>query len=327
MFEFKVRYLILGVFVFFMAASSVFCQTNGQTEDLTAILNRADEERQKYDQEFKNLLAREIKTFEIYDKNGEQKKRVVVESDFIVFQSLKDEKIAAEYRSVVKVDDKTVGDTEKRSADLFEQLSKAKSVRQELERIVKENSRYDKNLQINGLTLFQAPVLAGHFRPFFDFRLTGREKMGAADVFTIEYRQTKPSPYVLIEEETASGDGKYSLEYDLNLPKAFNKSNVFMRGKLWIDAQTFQILREERELTAQQTPDAAADPLVVFRGEFDYQPSDFGIRVPQKIAYTYFQVKSKDKKYSAVLDTKAIFEYTNFRKSRVEVKIGDEEGE
>ncbi|HEY0429273.1 MAG TPA: hypothetical protein VGC76_15945 [Pyrinomonadaceae bacterium] len=305
--------------ILLFAATIFVCgQDASPTPDLETILKNADEQAQNYRLEFKNLLSEEKKTFETFDKNGDRKKRTVVESNFIIFQSLNDESVSSEYRSVVKVNDKNLGDTEKRSNDLFEQLARASSVKQELEKIQKESSRYDKNLQITGLTLLQTPILADYARPFFDFKLTNRENTDGADVFVVEYRQTKPSPYVLIDER-ADESKKITIGFDLGLPKILNKSNVFLRGKLWIDAQTFQIRREERELTGQT--DGAAGTLILFRGEFEYQPSDFGILVPRKITYSYFQVKSKDNNVSAKLDTRATFEYAKFRKSRVEVKI------
>jgi hypothetical protein len=47
-------------------------------------------------------LAVETKTFEKYDKNGELKDETVIESNFFVYQSSKDEKTSAELRNVIK---------------------------------------------------------------------------------------------------------------------------------------------------------------------------------------------------------------------------------
>jgi hypothetical protein len=308
----------IPTFLIFILAGFSFGQTLPQTADLETILKNAEKQTQNYREAFKNLLSEETKTFETFDKNGSLKKRSVVESNFMIFQSLKDESVSSEYRGVVKVDGKAVGDFEKRSSDLFEQLAKAKSVRQELEKIQKENSRYDKNLAINGLTLFQAPVLAEKLRAYFEFKLSAQE----TGVYVLEYRQTKPSPYILLEEK-ADDDQKISLKYDLDLPKSVNRSSLLLRGKLWIDAQTFQIRREERELTANIKNGSNA--LIFFREEYEYQPSDFEILVPKKIVYTFFKVKSGDDgaSVSTNQEIKATFEYGKFRKSRVDIKIDD----
>ena len=100
---------------------------------------------------------------------------------------------------------KSIGDTDKRIQDFFEQLGKSASIEQELERIQKESSRYDKNLEISGFTLLQAPILAEHIRPAFDFRLDGRETIQGNDVFAITYQQKTKSPYVFINEEKPFG--------------------------------------------------------------------------------------------------------------------------
>jgi hypothetical protein len=305
-----------------LAAAFAFGQTVNQTIDLNTILLNANEQTNKYRDEFKNLLSEEVKTFETFDKSGDMKKRTVVESNFIIYQSAKDEKVSSEYRNVFKVDGKQVGDNEKRTAELFEKIAKAESIQDELKRIQKESSRYDKTLEVDGVTLFQTPILAEYSKPYFDFKLQGQETVDGADAFVVEYSQTKPSPYVLIDE-ASSDRNKLTLGFNLDLPDQLNKSNIRLRGKLWIDATTFQIRREERELYAQTAN--SAQPIVLLKSDFEYQPSDFGILVPKRIAFAYYEVKSKDKgrEINAKLDTKATFEYAKFTKSDVEVKSNE----
>ena len=66
--------------------------------DLPVILDRAEEQTANYQEEFKNLLGQETKTFESFDKKGKSKKQVAVESNFIVYQSPKDAAQVAEIR-------------------------------------------------------------------------------------------------------------------------------------------------------------------------------------------------------------------------------------
>ena len=322
MIEFNLKKATSAAVFLLFGTILIFGQDANPPVDLETILKNADAQTRVYREEFKNLLSEEVKIFEIFDSDGEIKKRSVVESNFIIYQSSKNEKISTEYRNVFKVDGKPVGDNEKRTVELFKNIAKAGSVTDELERIQKENSRYDKTLRVNGLTLLQSPILADYSRPFFNFKLAGRENLGGAENFVVEYLQTKPSPYVLINEES-SDPSKITIGFALDLPKSLNKFNLFLRGKLWIDAQTFQIRREERELLAQV--DSSSAPLVLLRSEFEYQPSDFGILVPKKFSFTYYEVKSKDKgrEISTVLDTKATFEYAKFSKSDVEVKSNE----
>ena len=315
--------------VIFTLLSAVFA--SGQTPtptpaptpvDLETILKNANAQTLNYREEFKNLLSEETKTFETFDKNGNLKKRTVIESNFIVYQSAKVQNYVTEYRYVFKVDGKLVGDSEERTTELFEKIAKSDTAEQELARIQKESSRYDKTLDIIGLTVFQTPILADYSRPFFDFKLAGRETNGGREVFVVEFRQTKRSPYILIDEKNPD-TAKYGLTYNLDLPDSIKKSDVLLRGKLWIDAETFQLLREERDLTLQT--ENSPTPLFLLRNEFEYQPSDFKIFVPKRIALTYYELKSKDKgrQISTVLNTKATFEYAKFSKSEVEVKSNE----
>lgn len=289
---------------------------------LDMILANAANQTVNYREEFKNLLGEETKTFESFDKNGKSKKQTVIESNFIVYQSLKDETQVTEYRNVVKVDGKNVGDSEKRTTNLFENLSKSTSAQSELEDIQKESSRYDKTLDINGFTLFQVPVLAEHIRPFFDFRLDGQESIDGSDVYVVFYQQKSKSPFVIFNEDQPK-PAKLFISFDANLPKSIDEPNALLRGKIWIDKQTFQIRRERRELMIQ--PAEVTNPLVVNETELEYQPSEVGILTPKRIVFTDYNVKSKDKgkSISTVLGNKATFVYTKFTKSDVEVKSGE----
>ena len=315
---------IIFILSFLLICASIATAQEQTQPDLDTILKNADAQTQNYREEFKNLLADETKTFEIYDKNGDLKKSSVVKSNFIIFQSAKDQSITSEYRDVYNVDGKAISDNQTRANDLLNQLAKSSSVEQELKKIQKESLRYDKNLEITGLTLLESPILEDYARPYFDFKLAGREVVDNSEVYVVEYQQTKPSPYVVINKESSADAKKlYStvLNYDLDLPKSFNVSNIFLRGKLWIDAKTFQVRREENELTAQ-----TANPIVVFKSNFEYQPSEFGILVPRQISFVNYRIKKtgKDNQISAVKDTKVEFVYSKFKKANSDVQIIEE---
>ncbi len=302
----------------FLLICSVFVSAQEENQlNLETILRNADEKTQNYREEFKNLLAEETKTFEIYDKKGNLKKSSVVESNFIIFQSAKDRNVTSEYRDVYKVDGKVVSDNQTRANNLLSQLAMSNSAEQELKKIQIESLRYDKSLIISGLTLLQSPILEEYIRPYFDFKLTGRDVINNSEVYVVEYQQTKPSPYILINEKKSSDD-KISLGFNLDLPKTSNKSNVFLRGKLWIDAKTFQLWREERELIAQ-----TANPTVILKTDFEYQPSEFGILVPKQISLINYRIKKngKDSQIFAVKDTQVDFSYSKFKKANSDVQI------
>ncbi len=289
--------------------------------DLPTVLQKAEEQTVNYQEEFKNLLGAETKTFESFDKKGKPKKQTVVESNLIVYQSAKNAEQAAEYRSVVKVDGKTVGDSERRATDLFENLANKASAEDELESIQKESLRYDKTLEISGFTLFQTPVLSENMQPFFDFKMDGDETIDGNAVYAISYQQKTKSPYVILNDDGEKPKGIF-VEYTVDMPGSIKEPNARLRGKIWIDKQTFQIRRERRELTIQ--PAELAAPLVVNSTELEYRPSkNLQILTPKRIVYTDYNVKGKDKNITAILDSKATFQYGNFTKSDVEVKSGE----
>ncbi len=309
--------------------SILFAANLTSAQELNEILQNANLQAQKYTEEFKNLLADETKTFETYDKNGKLKKGSVIESNFFVLQSEKSGNVTSEYRSVTKVDGKSVGDSEKRSADLFEQIAKAKSPAEELERIQKESSRYDKNIEISGFTLIQAPNLDESLRSFFEFNSLGIdhpsyslekiEGMNGRKIFVFEYRQTKASPNISINQKKSNQSG-LNINLEVDLPDSFKKSDVFLRGTLWIDAETFQIWREEREVAAEKDKKL----IVLQRTVFEYQPSEYGILLPKQI--TFLQNKAK-KVSGSFVETKIqsiVFQYSRWRKSNVDVQILDD---
>jgi len=178
-------------------------------------------------------------------------------------------------------------------------------------------------LEIQGLTLLQAPVLSDNLRPLFDFQLVGTETIQGSEVFVVGYQQTKKSPYISVNEKDTKSN-ELSLNFRLDVPSSLKKAGVFLRGKMWIDAKTFQLWREERELTAQ-----SENPIVILRSEFEYQPSDFGILVPKQILLEQYNVKNGSKKNPPVAakNTKVNFDYSRFTKTNVEVKILDDDSQ
>jgi hypothetical protein len=287
---------------------------------LETILAEAEKQVANYQETFKDLLAVETKTFEKYDKNGELKDETVIESNFFVYQSSKDEKTSTELRNVIKADRKLVPDSQARADRFLEELQKTKTVEKELEEIQDEGLRYDKTLKISGFTLFEAIALASNLRPFFDFKLLGSENYQGREVYLVSYQQTRKSPFITVNEKESKEKG-IKADIDAGLPGALKKADKFLRGKLWIDRETFQIWREERQLTVQ-----TGAPIVAQETVFEYAPSEFGILVPKKITFIDNSVKkiSKSDEFAAVKNARVVFDYTKFRKTNVEVQIIDD---
>ncbi|MGI8786403.1 MAG: hypothetical protein ACR2HG_01395 [Pyrinomonadaceae bacterium] len=314
-------------FVILIALSSVCVfaqqtpspQMSSTPASLEIILNEAGKQSLNYREAFKNLLAVETKTFEKYDKNGDLKNKTVVVSNFFVYQSSKDEKTSSELRNVVKVDDELVPDSQARADKFLGELQKTTTVEKELEKVQDEGSRYDKTLKITGLTLYEAIALSENLRSVFDFKLLGTENYQGNEVYVVSYQQTKKSPFITINQKE-SKDAGLKANFDVSLPGSLKKTDIFLRGKLWIDAKTFQLWREERELAVQ-----TATPIVALETVFEFTPSDFEILVPKQISLLENVIKkSKDKQFEAIKDTKVTFDYSKFRKSETDVQILDD---
>ena len=307
----------LFALVIFLTASSAFGQAPAPTPVLQVdeILNRSVAQVRIYLNTFKNLLSSETKTFETYDKKGEVKKRRTVTSNFIVYQLSNAEGRIAEYRHVLAVDGKALDKADERAQDFFERVVKAESSGKELAAIEKESLRYDDPVQINGLTLFQALALAKNLRPLFEFKLEGKQTFDGAEVYVISYRQTQGSPDITLNSNEDKPGDRITLNFEVEA-EGTPVLNERMRGKFMIDAATYRLWREEREITVQ--PPGFDGPLVVVREDFDFQNSDFGILVPKKITHAQYRLKAKER--SVIKEVQVTFEYSKFTRSDVEVK-------
>ena len=281
------------------------------------VIDQAAAQTKIYIDTFKNLLADETKTFEVYNKDGEVKKRRNVASSFIVYQFAKDQNQLNEYRNVISVDGKPVGNADKRAQNFFEEIQRVQNSQAELQRLRDESLRYDQELAISGLTLFQSLALDPALRPYFQYRLETDEAIDGHPVYVVSYRQTKESPYIRTNDNMALATGitqNYDLDTDRDVPM-----NARLCGRLWIDAQNFQIWREHRELTVQ--PEGFTEPAVAIENDFEYQSSEFGIRTPKRITHTQYRVRVKDRQTQK--EVKVTFEYSKFSKPDVEVKSGE----
>ena len=289
----------------------------GQTAvpDINLILGNADKQTQVYVETFKNLLAEETKTFDIYDKKGDVKKHKVIVSNFIVYPLGKDSARVAEYRNVISTDGKPQSGTDKRAEDFFSKIVNAASSQKELDAIEAESLRYDEQIWISGLTLFQSFVLRSDFRPYFHFKFEGVKPTPDGNVYTISYRQIKPHPAITVN---AGKDAANSQNYDVEIDSS-TEMNARVNGTLTIDAETFALVGERRERTIR--PAGLDQPIIVAVDTFSYRRSDFGIFTPAEITHLQYRVKLKDRQ--AIKDISVTFAYSKFSKPDVEVKSGE----
>lgn len=288
--------------------------------NLDTILSEAQKQTEFYRETFRDLLAIETKTFAEFDKSGEVDENTLVKSDFLVYQSGKSTKVTTELRNVIEVNEKPVPNSQKRSNDFLAELAKEETLEKELRKIQKEGAKYDKTLEVYGLTLNEGVVLASNLRPNFDFKLIGTESYQGSEVFIVSYRQTKKSPYIVVDGKE-NGSGEAGLFFDIDIPGSLKKNEIYLTGKLWIDTKTFQIWREEQELSVK-----ANEPVIALTTSFEYQPSDYNILVPKEIVVTFFELKKAKggENYNSRKSTSVSFDYSKFRQTNVEIQVLDD---
>ncbi|MEK7725248.1 MAG: hypothetical protein AAB336_12920, partial [Acidobacteriota bacterium] len=208
--------------------------------------------------------------------------------------------------------------SDKNSDIFFAELNKTTTLKSELEKIQKVSSKYDKTLEISGLTLYEGIILSKNLRSYFDFKFENTEQLNGQEFFLVSYTQTKQSPFISINRKETDPNNP-SLDFEIDVPRNLRKNNILLQGKFWIDSKSFQIQREERELYIQ-----AEEPLILLSTSLEYQPSDYGILVPKQIKLTYNRINKKDGKYFTVSELMIFFDYTKFRKTETDVKILDD---
>jgi len=279
--------------------------------DLNRMLARFFETADEYEKAFRNLTAEETKKIEVFKKSGAIDKQRQIVSDLIVYRSARDASgVTIEYRDVQSVDGKAVERRGPRALQLLTKAATADNVHKELTAIAKETRRYEFNSHVMGLTIHQGNVMAmGGRRDSFAIEWVGRDQIAGRDVVIIDYRQTG----------TVGKDG-----WQLSLPREFGEPEHVHRGRLWLDAETFQLRRQVWELLTPHP--AAPDPILMLRQEAVYAPSRFGILVPERIVldFLFHFSHPKNGPPSMALSERLTFTYGAFRRFDVatEEQIG-----
>ena len=285
----------------FLAQNSTPTITRPQLEKL---LEAAGELAEEYTLAFTSLAAEEVKIFQLYEKSGRPAQRRHIVSDFVIYQSQQDPTRRTEYRSVLKVDGARVGGPEFRVERVFAGAAKADSVAKELERIDRESTRYDFGYQLTGYTVHKGLALLPGVRQSFRFEATGREQVNGRDAFVVAFEQT----------------GHRSDLFHVNLPKELYPSDARLRGRLWIDTATAQLVRDHSEIVFSSP--YAPGPLVLVSTEYDFAPSEFGIWLPRQITLNYYKPLRVDKEQKSAgmyRSARVVSEYKGFKHFRVNV--------
>jgi hypothetical protein len=272
---------------------------------LRHLLIEANAQADQYNKLFRDLMAREVRTSELINRDGTTKKKRIVTSDFFVYQSRLDDKMAYEYRHAKTVDGKPAKEDAEKLSRIFERLANAATLRHELSLINSEAFRHDLDLplQFYGTTLYQWREIRDYALPFVAFDLGGRVNVNGDESIILHFSQLRPN---------------VRLEWDLpGLNKTFASATQLTRGSLWLDAGTKQFRRAQREMWL--TPKDAAQPVRIWRQTMEYAPSEYGILIPRKFTFEFFTwfKRGKGGIIESELSGQMICEYGDFKRFSV----------
>lgn len=313
-------------FLFLLFLLLCFQTTESQnllsSDELENLLEKAELQSQNYGKVFQNLSAEELKTKIYYKSDGGFDEKRVTKSIFIVYQS-PNKNFAQEFRNVLESNGKSVIRNEKETAAFFEKLARKDTPQEEYEKLRKESLRYDGPKNPWGITLNQQRPFSKNLLADFRFKVVGKDKIEGRDIWIIEYEQIKTSPYIL-SNPTSEEAKKYpsAIQYNMPISDELRPSNPLLKGKIWLDAETAQMWRNEYKLILN--PGNLSKPVEAGEYFYEYQSSKFGILVPKKISITSFVIKGKtDKNLSVKKDLEITFEYSKFSEFITDAKVSE----
>lgn len=238
--------------------------------DIDALVTRYLTKAEEYQKAFLNLTAEETRVVETFDQSGRLDKRREIVSDLVVYQA-RNSADATEYRDVGSVDGKPIKKRGKRALELLARASQSDSFKKELEIIDRESERYDLNFRFNGATYSYGVRLRE--RQKFRIDWAGRDHVNGHDVVVIDYQEVAPNRN----------------NPDQHFYELFGFTASIVRGRLWIDAATFQLRRERWEFAGIHP--ALPQPVTSISREATYTESRFGILVPERVVFGFWNAK------------------------------------
>jgi hypothetical protein len=241
------------------AADSTSCERQREL----AFLRKASREAEHYTEAFADLTADETRVMQLFDDRGFAAKRSM-KSTFVVYRLRNDPQTVLEYRDVTSLDGHEIEDHSARALKLWREVASAHSAQEEVSRITADSERYDKGIKQTGFTIFEGLPLRPRCARDFTFHFLRRDTLNGRPVQVFDYRQVRPCDAVT---------------YHFELPSQFADAPLTHIGRVWLDDQSAQVVREERVVYVGDPKNAP----VVARFVFEYSDSAFGILVPKAI--------------------------------------------
>jgi VWFA-related protein len=252
--------------------------SSGNAADLAAeraFLIRASLAVQHYIEAFADLTADETRVMQTFDENGFPNAQRSMQSAFVIYRLRNDPKKVLEYREVISTDGHEVKGHAAHATKLWREVAEAHSAEAEARRLRLDSERYDIGMAETGLTLFEGLPLRSVCAGDFIFHELHSELASPRPVRTFAYQQVHRCDLIA---------------YHFHLPLQFVDSPLLHAGELTLDAETGQVVREERNVYAgvpgKKSPRVAHIVL-------NYGESAFGILVPRKIEVETFVPRIK----------------------------------
>lgn len=256
--------------------------------ELETLLQKAERESQKYSRIFQNLSAEETKINLRFKNDGTVDEKRVIKSIFVAYQS-PNSKSVQEFRNVIEFNGKNVTRSDKDTAEFFAKLTKAATSEAEYKKIRDDSLRYDGKRITWGMTLSQPRPFSEKLRRNFQFRAIGKEQIEGRNVWIIEYEQVKNSPYILSNPTADEPQEKGAMQYNMPISDALRPSNPLMKGKIWLDAETGQIRRNEFKIILH--PAKLSRPLEASEFLYEYQPGELIFSRRKNFSFAHLKLR------------------------------------
>ena len=239
--------------------------------DLDDLLARAAGSARRYAEVIQDLTTEETTTILTYDDEDRVTGRRVFVSQLMVHR-LTHSPGEIEYRHVLSVDGREAGDRELRVQALARELANASSESEERELIARESRKFGLAARNVGRTLTSSFVRSSvGDRETFEWAIAGRETIDGMDFILVDYRQISTTPFRL------GIVGRF-----VGLP---DTARNYFRGRLWLEASTGDLWRDEGGWFMEGLPELSEDPIGV-EYEYQYAPSSYGIFTPERFEFT-----------------------------------------
>ena len=231
--------------------------------DLDDLLARAESSARRYEEAIQDLTTEETYTILTYDDEGRVTQRRDFVSQFMVHRFTHGSS-RMEYRHVLSVDGREAGDLELRVRNLTTALANASSESEERELIELESRKFGLVPVNRGFAMTTRRIF-NQDDESFTATIAGRETVDGLDVILVEYMQISDSPR-------------------FRFSPRFCSPRCYVRGRLWLEASTGNVWREEGGWFVEGSSESSEDTAFI-RYAFQHARSNYGVFTPERFEF------------------------------------------